>query len=503
MGCAVDLARLFVGTISMFVFTLWMLTPDIVTRVMEEIRVSFRTQEAHELIAEPFHLILTHVGAPPPYPSATSIALIIVSTLSAFIIMIAFLGNTTSADQRRVQLEQDLRKTQKRLKHLEWEMNQLTIEEQRPRTGKPVRIFMEGAFDIMHYGHMNAFRLGASLFDNTELIVGVNSDETIKQCKGPPVMSDDERCTAVEGCRFVQQVVPRTPYVMTEKYLSQIMEEYDIDYVVHGDDPCIVDGKDVYGHVKALGKYMSIPRTEGVSTTDIVGRMLLVSKVHHKAMSDDSSRGLVSSISGLDSRQIEDAFASKFVSTTNLLRYFSVGCTKYDSSQHEVIYLDGAWDMFHSGHIDIIKAARKLSTKPYIIIGVQSDELVNQHRGLNYPIMNLQERLLSVLGCKYVDDVVIDAPWKVSAEMIKSLEIKMVVHGTNGDDTYERGDPYEVARELGIYTRIKSPRALSVYEIVRRINDNKDRFLNKFLNKMAKEKEYYDNRYAAPGNGGK
>ena len=34
-----------------------------------------------------------------------------------------------------------------------------------------VRIFMEGAFDLMHYGHMNAFRLGAAL--GTKLVVGV------------------------------------------------------------------------------------------------------------------------------------------------------------------------------------------------------------------------------------------------------------------------------------------------------------------------------------------
>lgn len=54
-----------------------------------------------------------------------------------------------------------------------------------------------------------------------------------------------------------------------------------LDYVIHGDDPCIVDGKDVYETAKKAGKYQSIPRTEGVSTTDIVGRILLMNKDHH------------------------------------------------------------------------------------------------------------------------------------------------------------------------------------------------------------------------------
>ncbi len=36
----------------------------------------------------------------------------------------------------------------------------------------------------------------------------------------------------------------------------------------------------------------------------------------------------------------------------------------------------------------------------YVIVGVHSDWVVNSHRGMNAPIMNLHERVLSVLGCK-------------------------------------------------------------------------------------------------------
>jgi ethanolamine-phosphate cytidylyltransferase len=68
---------------------------------------------------------------------------------------------------------------------------------------------MDGAFDVMHYGHMNAFRLGRSL--GTYLIVGVNSDDSITQCKGPPLMNDNERLAMVEGCKFVDEVVPNCP----------------------------------------------------------------------------------------------------------------------------------------------------------------------------------------------------------------------------------------------------------------------------------------------------
>ena len=56
-------------------------------------------------------------------------------------------------------------------------------------------------------------------------------------------MNDEERLIAVEGCRFVDEVVRDVPYVMNEDYLKCVIEKYKIDYVVHGDDPCIVNGK--------------------------------------------------------------------------------------------------------------------------------------------------------------------------------------------------------------------------------------------------------------------
>lgn len=56
---------------------------------------------------------------------------------------------------------------------------------------KPVRIYMDGCFDMMHYGHANALRQARALGD--QLVVGINSDEEIRKNKGPPVMNIDER----------------------------------------------------------------------------------------------------------------------------------------------------------------------------------------------------------------------------------------------------------------------------------------------------------------------
>jgi ethanolamine-phosphate cytidylyltransferase len=57
---------------------------------------------------------------------------------------------------------------------------------------KPVRVYMDGCFDMMHYGHCNALRQARALGD--VLVVGVVSDDEITANKGPPVTPLDERC---------------------------------------------------------------------------------------------------------------------------------------------------------------------------------------------------------------------------------------------------------------------------------------------------------------------
>ena len=93
---------------------------------------------------------------------------------------------------------------------------------------RELRIWMDGAFDMMHYGHVNAFRQGRAL--GTHLVVGVNDDASITRCKGtPPVMNDDERLAMVGACKFVDEVVPKVPYVMSDEYVRWMIQTYRID----------------------------------------------------------------------------------------------------------------------------------------------------------------------------------------------------------------------------------------------------------------------------------
>jgi ethanolamine-phosphate cytidylyltransferase len=160
---------------------------------------------------------------------------------------------------------------------------------------------------------------------------------------------------------------------MNREYLDYVIETYNVDYVVHGEDPCYVDGKDVYETAKQAGKFRTIPRTEGVSTTDIVGRMLLMTKEHHHldvadGSSSTSASGGSGAMTAAAGHKSSDASSfqvllgqekSKFLTTSRMLQLFSAG-VKAPTRGMRVVYIDGAWDLFHPGHVSILKAAREV-----------------------------------------------------------------------------------------------------------------------------------------------
>eukprot|EP00211_Chloroparvula_japonica_P003230 CAMPEP_0119119530 /NCGR_PEP_ID=MMETSP1310-20130426/980_1 /TAXON_ID=464262 /ORGANISM="Genus nov. species nov., Strain RCC2339" /LENGTH=509 /DNA_ID=CAMNT_0007108971 /DNA_START=3 /DNA_END=1532 /DNA_ORIENTATION=- len=484
------------------ILALWNFHPLLVTRAVEAVYDLLTSAPVKELENQ-VHSLLEKMGVPRPYPDTIDCAFVGVGMVLSFSMYWLIIRNWRRRSRKT--LEDHLDKVLSKVELLQEELERLNREELLASSGKgEVRIFMEGAFDLMHYGHMNAFRLGRSL--GTYLIVGVNSSDSITESKGfPPVMSDEERCSAVRGCRFVDQVVERTPYVMSPEYLDMIVEKYNVDYVVHGNDPCLVDGKDVYAEVKRRGKFKYIPRTEGVSTTDFVGRMLLCTSGHHDYEQPDDGGALHKSTEKLMSRgrsisrvSSEKAFtyhpSSRFNTKMSVMRAFSKDIIQPPAGA-KIVYMDGAWDMFHNGHIQILKHARELGD--YLIVGIYSDKVVNRYRGSNFPILNLNERVLSVLGCEYADDVLIDAPWDIDRDMIKSLNIDIVAHGTIHDAATNPRlqKSYQVPKKLGIYREITSECTLTVSDIIGRINANRSRYLSKLEKKSKAEQEYYDERY--------
>lgn len=141
-----------------------------------------------------------------------------------------------------------------------------------PPTDRPVRIYADGVFDLFHVGHMKQLEQAKKSLPNVTMVVGVPNDELTHKYKGLTVLSDEQRYESLRHCKWVDEVIPNAPWEVTQEFL----DKHKIDYVAHDDEPYAgPDGQsDVYQFVKEQGKFLTTQRTDGISTSDIITKII-------------------------------------------------------------------------------------------------------------------------------------------------------------------------------------------------------------------------------------
>ena len=280
---------------------------------------------------------------------------------------------------------------------------------------------------------------------------------------------------------------------------------------MHGDDiTSDSSGQDCYRYVKAAGRFKVVKRTPGISTTDLVGRMLLCTKTHF-------IQSLEKRLAGEEGPGGEEERKETGAQMTQRIKDYSTdetglapGCdvwywhasrpakyrrtttsqttpsssdaqrpgasrteTEPSNAHHQavkeekgkflqlvegkgvrpgqtVVYVDGGWDLFSSGHIEFLRLVTQTEEEAarergwyseeatqqrveqsgadygpvFVVAGIHDDEVINHWKGINYPIMNIFERGLCVLQCKVcTTSSFLDRPLTINLSTFRLLSL--------------------------------------------------------------------------------
>jgi rfaE bifunctional protein nucleotidyltransferase chain/domain len=130
-------------------------------------------------------------------------------------------------------------------------------------------VFTNGCFDILHVGHVRYLNQARSLGD--ALIVGINSDGSVRELKGGgrPIVPEMERAEVVAALASVDHV-----FIFQDLTPQHVIDVIVPDLLVKGADWDIADivGRETVE--SAGGAVLNVPLVEGSSTTEIVTRVL-------------------------------------------------------------------------------------------------------------------------------------------------------------------------------------------------------------------------------------
>jgi len=191
-------------------------------------------------------------------------------------------------------------------------------------------------------------------------------------------MTLKERVAVAKAVKWVDEVVEGVAYDVTVPFLDKIGCDFD----AHGDDIAKnAKGEDSNLEMKKAGRMKIFKRTEGVSTTDIVGRLLQITQLAHEpeevSEKPMKSGQYLEKLSEVRKKSVDDADeeskikAVKFLATSRRLRQFSN--TREPKPTDKIVYVAGAFDIIHSGEVEFFEKARKMGD--FLLVGIFDDKV--------------------------------------------------------------------------------------------------------------------------------
>ena len=144
------------------------------------------------------------------------------------------------------------------------------VRESYRRAGRTV-VWTNGCFDLLHAGHVRSLRAAAALGD--VLVVGLNSDESVRRLKGPsrPILPEEDRAESLAALECVDHVL-----VFPDSTPTAVLGRLRPDVHCKGADYAPPHGRPIpeKAVVEAYGGRVAfLPLVEGVSTTELIRRL--------------------------------------------------------------------------------------------------------------------------------------------------------------------------------------------------------------------------------------
>jgi choline-phosphate cytidylyltransferase len=132
------------------------------------------------------------------------------------------------------------------------------------------------------------------------------------------------------------------------------------------------------------------------------------------------------------------------------------------------IYIDGIFDLFHRGHIEILKKAKNYRKNATLIVGLISDENAKNYKRL--PIYNQEDRYMFLESNKYVDEIIFDSPLIITSEFVKKHNIDIILHSfADANDSNKQDEFFK--QVIDIFHIIPYYPNLSTTEIISKIKN--------------------------------
>lgn len=132
-------------------------------------------------------------------------------------------------------------------------------------------------------------------------------------------------------------------------------------------------------------------------------------------------------------------------------------------SKVNTVYVDGVFDLFHAGHINFLKEAKKYGDK--LLVGVITDKDVQSYK--RTPVITHNDRVTMLKFCKLVDKVIEHPPLVITEEFLSKNKIDLVIHA----DDSKQEDFFKVPIRKGIMKYIPYTSRISTTKLINAIGE--------------------------------